>query len=272
MNKKLRFPLCLALLLGLIPSSVTAGVSVIGSTVLEKTMSTGTKADGQIAVHNSDSVARDVRIFATDYSFTADGQTTFASPAGQAPRSNASWITFTPHQLTLPPGETMNVDINIQAPSGSPLSGTYWSVLMVEPVAPDSLEPSKAGPGQVAVGLRSVVRYAVQVVTHIADTGRRTLRFTNRQLVASGDQRFLQMDVENTGERGLRPTFWAQLFDAKGVSLGKFDGGQWRIYPGCSTRVRMDLSKVPHGLLTALIVADNGDSSVFGSQCKLNLQ
>ena len=245
-----------------------AGVSVTSPTTLEQFVKPGAAVEGQITLRNMDAEPCQVRVFATDYQFYADGRTLFGEPAGQAPRSNAAWITFTPHQVTVPGHDTASIYYNIQVPSDSTLIGTYWSVLMVEPLAPASLEPPNGKPG---VAVRTAMRYAVQMITEIGDTGLRGARFVNRQLLDAGGKRTFRMDVENTGERLLRPTVWAQVFDQKGVSLGKFEGGRIRVYPGCSTRVQIDLSTLPKGQFNALIVADNGDESVFGSQMKLDI-
>ncbi|MBW3624125.1 MAG: hypothetical protein KY468_12025 [Armatimonadetes bacterium] len=246
--------------------ALAGGIMVVGGQTRQTQLKASEKNEGRILLKNTSDRPGEVRIFSTDYRFTAEGSNDFGTPAGKMPRSNAAWITYTPKQLSLAPGETAWVDYTVQVPQDEQLAGTYWSVLMVEPLASAALEPPKSKEGQVSVGLQTVIRYAIQMVTHIGDTGKREIRYISPKLVADGEKRVLQVDLENTGERWLSPQVWVELFDDKGTSLGRFDGGRQRIFPGCSTRSLMDLSQVPQGKYTGLIVADNGDEYVFGTQ------
>jgi hypothetical protein len=141
-------------------------------------------------------------------------------------------------------------------------------MIMVEPISPP---PAAAEKGKPQVSLRTVLRYAVQIVTNIGDTGKRDLKFIDRKVVVDGASRTLQLDLENTGERALSPTLWCELYDKTGVSAGRFQGRRQRLYPGCSGRFRIDLTKVPAGSYTAVVVADNGDEYVFGARYALDI-
>lgn len=246
-----------------------ASVTVVGGLTRELTLEPGETMEGRIILRNAADEARQVRVYQTDYLFQADGRKQYGEP-GEMPRSNAGWIVHTPQQVTVPANSTESVFYTIQAPPDE-LRGTYWSMMMVEPIAEGDLEPPQAEEGQVAIGIRSVMRYAIQMVTHIGDTGERDLAFIDRQLIEDEEKRVLQLDLENTGEVWLRPLVWAELYDAEGVLVGRFDAGRGRIYPGTSARYRIDLSEVPAGQYRALVVADNGDEYVFGAQYDLEL-
>lgn len=245
-------------------------VSVIGGLTREATLQPGGRTEGRIVLRNNSDEPQEVKVYQTDYLFWADGRNEYGEPGG-VPRSNARWIVHTPQQLMVPPQSTESVHYTIQAPAQEDLRGTYWSILMVEPIAAEMLEPSQPEEGRVTIGIRTVMRYAIQMVTHIGDTGTRELKFADKQLIAEGEQRTLRLDLENTGERWLIPQVWAELYDEQGASLGRFEGGRVRIYPGCSVRYQIDLSEVPPGKYRALIVADNGDEYVFGAQYDLEL-
>lgn len=116
-------------------------------------------------------------------------------------------------------------------------------------------------------GIRQVVRYAIQLVTHMGETGSREIRFADRALVLGEDgTRRLHVDVENTGERSLRPYLWVELHDSTGGRLGRFESDRKRLYPGTSVRYMIDLSGAPSGSYQALVVVDNGDEHVFGAE------
>ena len=116
------------------------------------------------------------------------------------------------------------------------------------------------------------MRYAVQSVVQIGETGERLLKVADKKLVIDGGKRIFQMDVTTPGERLVIPTGSLELFDAKGVSIRKFESGKRRIYPACSVRHRFDLTDVPPGKYSALALLDNGDSYVVGAQYQLDLQ
>lgn len=245
-----------------------AAICVLGGLTRTATVEPGGKHEGRIIVQNVGEQAQEIRVYQSDYAFTADGKTDYAD-AGTLPRSNAKWITYTPKQFTLGGGQSISVYYTIQVPKEQPLIGTYWSVLMVEPVATGSLEMPKAKPGDIRIGIRRVMRFAIQMVTNIGDTGQYSLKFQDRQLLADKDHRLLQIDIYNNGERWVTPTVWVELYDDAGVSLGRFEGGRMRLYPECSGRFKIDLTQVPPGTFTALLVADNGDDHVFGTRFTL---
>ena len=142
-------------------------------------------------------------------------------------------------------------------------------VEVVSKVSPESITEDK---GKVKLGIRHAVRYGIQMVTHIGDTGARNLKFLSTRLLKEGEARVLQVHIENIGERWLRPFLWAELYDEKGSYIGRFEGGRLRIYPGTSARYRVDLSEVPKGKYKALVIADCGGEDVFGVTCTLKFE
>lgn len=252
---------CLASLAG----PATATVAVVGGLTRQVTLQPGSSVEGRIVVRNLGDKPQEVEFHQTDYLFRADGKTTYGE-TGSVTRSSAPWINIFPQQVTVPPGGSDSVSYIINVPEDAHLCGTFWSVVMVQPVTSELLEPPKPEEGEVHIGIRTVMRHAIQMVIHIGDTGERALRFASRQLLVANDKRILQLDVENVGERWLVPQVWAELYDQQGQSVGRFEGGQFRTYPGCSARFRIDLSDVPVGSYKALVVADCGGAEVFGAQ------
>jgi hypothetical protein len=242
-----------------------AGISV-GTLTLESEVQQGQAYRGTFTVSNTDTVSRTAVVYQTDYTFRSDGSNRFDEP-GQAARSNASWITFSPHQMEVPPGQSATVSYEVRVPADAALVGTYWSMLMVEEVAAPGL-PARLQRNQTEV--RQTVRYGVQCITHIGGTGRAQLAFTGTRLVADeGESRELQVDVENTGERWLSPAAWMELYDGDGHQVGRFESEKKRIFPGTSVRFRINLGGTPSGKYKALVVLDNGDQNVFGAKYDL---
>lgn len=139
---------------------------------------------------------------------------------------------------------------------------------MIEPMETDSQVISdKRGNGR--MGVQTLVRYGVQIVTDIGEAGAGDIRFRDTRLVEDGDRRLLEIDLENIGDMWLSPSFSVELYDEDGNHAFHFDSRRQRIYPGCSVRHRLDLASVPEGKYKALAIADNRDDYVFGAQYDL---
>ncbi|MBS3917994.1 MAG: hypothetical protein KG012_03800 [Deltaproteobacteria bacterium] len=248
-----------------------AGVSVIGRLSQEKTVRPGEKFEGIIFLKNKGEGPGEAKVYQTDYFFFADGRNIYGEP-GEIPRSNAKWISLSPTRITIPPNQTSSVHYTVQIPENPDLKGTYWSMVMVEPMAGASPEGVEGEKGKIKLGLQTIVRYGVQIVTDIGDTGVRKIRFLDRKLLSDGGKRFLQINIENTGERWLSPLVWVEIYNEQGQSIGRFESGKFRIYPGCSVRHKIDLTEVPKGKYKALLVADNGDEYVFGARYDLGIE
>jgi hypothetical protein len=253
------------------PLACYPGIIVTGSLTREYEVAPGRTYEGSIDVKNPEKTPQEIKVYQTDYFFYADGKVLYGDP-GALPRSNARWMTLSPQQVTVPPNETVSVHFSVQVPNDTTLKGTYWSVVMVEPVAEGSAESSLPGPKNTGVGVSQVLRYAVQIVTHVGATGTRLLKFSRINLVRENENKLLLVDIENTGERWLRGALWAELYDSKGSKVGRFDGGKQRMYPGTSVRFTVDLIGVQDPSYKALIVVDCGNEDVFGANVTLVLK
>jgi len=259
------------LLLAVLSLPAQAGVSVVGGLCRERTVESGKAYKGVIFISNSDDTPAEAKVYQTDYVFFRDGKSVYGEP-GKAPRSNAGWITFSPPRLVIPAKRTVPVDYSIKVPAEKPLKGTYWSMIMVEGVSKSSPESIQAEEGKAKLGITNVIRYGIQMVTHIGDTGTRKLKFLETKLLREDGKRIFQVDIENTGQRWLRPFLWVELYDGDGRYVGRFEGRRARTFPGTSVRRRIDLSAPPKGTYKALLVADGGEDAVFGVSYTLKLE
>lgn len=311
-----------------------ARILVVGALTRELTVKPGETYRGVIILKNASEQPEQMKIYQTDYLFFADGRNIYGEP-GKLARSNATWLTFNPSRVTVPPKSEVPIHYTLKVPRNKPVSqskeakasgeksqsneerasrgksanreskvpktsnnqsqsdekktsrdkspgsksnasanellpGTYWSMLMVESLPKGHPEVEGAEADQVGVGVLQVTRYGIQIATHIGAGGTREIKFRQRKLLAKEGKRFLQIDLENTGERWLNPKVWSELYDQKGGLVGRFDSGaKKRLYPGTSVRHRLDLSKVPKGKYKALVVADDGGKDVWGAQYNL---
>lgn len=254
------------LLIFLVLPRSEAGITV-GTLSIEKKANPGESYEGTLTLTNDGNRLQKVAVYQTDYLCFSDGSNQFGV-AGELKKSNADWITFNPNQIEVPPHQSSWINYEVRVPDDSSLIGTYWSLLMVEevPELQDSLNNLKHN----QTGIRHVVRYGIQCITHIGDTGHHGLNFTGTRLVkGESHQKELQVDVENIGERWAMPTAWIELYDISGRRVGRFESEKKRIFPGASVRFRINLSDAPSGKYKTLIVLDTGDQNVLGAKYDL---
>jgi hypothetical protein len=256
-----------ALLIGTLvpPAHADAQISVVGNTVEEHTAAPGQSYEGTILVRNVTTTPQPVRIYKSDYLFYSNGTSHFDDP-GTTPRSNANWIKPSASSIVVPPMGELTVGYTISVPANDTLRGTYWSALMIEGA---SSAPPAIGTKQVGVG--SIIRYAVQLATHLPKTGSRKVAYSNQALSTdSTGHRVFELDVQNTGERAYRPKLWVELYDANGVVRGRVEQQRGLLYPGTSLKQRFVFDALPAGSYKAVVFADSGDDAVFATQYKLD--
>lgn len=245
-------------------------LNVDGTMTRSFTLDPGGKTRGEIVVQNQGDEESEVKVYLQDYLHYADGRNLFQKP-GAVGRSNASWIALTPNQAVIPAKGSLTINFTLSVPPDPKLKGTYWSLLMIEPVPKSLLTPGKPE-NDVNIQVVTVIRLAVQMISTVGKSGEAKLRFQSRSLAREQGRRLLTLDLENMGDRLLTPHVWTELYNKKGQSSGKIDGSRHRIYPGCSARFVLDLSKLAPGGYKAVVVADNGDDNVFGANYTLELK
>ncbi|HTY57622.1 MAG TPA: hypothetical protein VMF59_02355 [Bacteroidota bacterium] len=249
-------------------------VSVIGELSQDREARPGESYNGSILVKNDSDEPQEAKVYQTDYLFFSDGTNNYAEP-GSTPRSNARWVSYSPSLLLIPPQATVTVNYSVAVPDttgGKTLTGSYWSMLMVEGIAKESPESSvRAKSKNPEMGVRQTLRYGIQIATHIAGSGTRSIKFVSAKLVrGSRGETSLQVDLEDDGTLGFRPDVYVELFDGKGISKGKFPGHRYRMYPGTSVRQMIELSGIAKGTYKALVVVDAGGDDVYGAQYTLD--
>ena len=247
-------------------------IQVEGSLARDHVVAPGDRVQDVVKVTNVGTSPTQVKSYLSDYSYRLD-QSRYEAP-GTMPRSNAAWITVTPSLLVLAPGESAEVIVQTQVPAGGHLEGSYWSMVMVEPQAPATAPTQE--PGKMVLGVQSVFRYGIQILTTVGRTGSADVKFANCACVKQGPdgqaQRRVQVDLENTGSQALRPLVWAEFHDASGMLVKRVESPKARLYPGCVQRYELDVTDVAPGRYTVLAIADNGDENVFGARYELDLR
>jgi len=247
-----------------------AGVTPVGDMTHEKDAKAGERYRQVIVVQNTDSQPAEVKLYQTDYSFAADGSTHY-DPPGNMPRSNAKWVGLSRDLIKVPANATERIEYEVRVPAEKGLTGTYWSMIMVEPITKGSRESAEALPDN-TTAISQVLRYGIQVVTNIGKGGQTELTFANPRLVQEEGKRFFTIDVANTGQRSLRPALWLELYSDKGSPVGKFQGEARRLYPGTSSAYKIDLGQTPNGKYLGMVAADGTGDNLFGANVELEIK
>lgn len=245
-------------------------ISVVGDLVRQNTLAPGEHAENVILVRNNDDVPRDVIVHPNDYHFDAAGRNDYAEP-GTLPRSNSRWIRFSPNQTTIAAHATASIYYTVDVPPEPELQGTFWSLLMVEalPLPEDDTgrDPDRG------VKIDTVIRYGVEMITEVGTPANPKLEFQASELRHVDGHTLLALDIGNTGDTQLTPRVWIDVLDERGANRGRFEARRSsRLLPGCSSRYTLDLTSLPAGRYSGLVIAEAGADRVFGSEYALDLR
>ena len=136
---------------------------------------------------------------------------------------------------------------------------------MVEGVVP--IDPNQQGD----LNIRTVTRYAIQMVTEMTDEGAGSLKFMEPTLVKEANNKlFLAVDLLNNGDHYIAPEISIELFDDAGESAGIITAPKKGLYPTTSTRFKLDLEGIPSKkTYKAMIIAAGQGDDVFGLEYTL---
>lgn len=268
--KEMRFIICFIVMLSC-PYLLLAEISIKGQLTHEYEVETGATYTGKIVIDNIGEEPEDVKVYQTDFESSAGGVRHYRE-FNTTPRSNAKWLTISPKRFRVPAGGTYTLHYTIKVPGDKTLDGTYWSILMAESIPKESPESSEFAPDKVTLGIRTRLRYAIRMITHIEGTGSVLPQILSSKLTEEEEKRFLQVDVLNAGTGLLRILLWSELYNEQGGYVGKYSGQRLAIFPGSSIRFKVDLTNVPKNKYRALVVMDCGNNDFFGTNYSLLIQ
>lgn len=254
----------------IVSATLFGQIQIAGDLTIERNCRPGDRRQASIIVENTSTEAVDVKVYQNDYVFYADGTVSYLPP-GDLPRSNSRWIGFTPSIVRIPAREQTQISITIEVPERLELEGTYWSLLLIEPI-PDEEDDERDESEEYTLNLKEIVRYGIQVVTTVGTASSPVLAFRNPALYAGVDGRVLEADLENVGEAWIRPVYFCEIYDPLGDMVAKVELPRRRIYPDTSIRLSFTLPPLESGTHKALVVADAGGDRLYGAQYTLNIK
>ncbi|MDP4276705.1 MAG: hypothetical protein Q8914_03630 [Bacteroidota bacterium] len=251
-------------LFSILSLSSNASVEVLGSLKHVHTVNPGDTIKGEIRIQNNEGTDQEVKIYQTDLQYNFKDNTFYEEPVSHN-RSNARWVQFSPKSVILKGKEARNIEYEMIVPKNDSLKGTYWSILMVEGVAP--IDPNQKG----ELNIRTVTRYAVQIVSEMVSKGKGDLKFLEPTLIKGEDNNlFLAIDMVNDGDHYISPEVSMELYDEAGNLIKTLSASRKGLYPTTSTRFKLDLNGLPSKkTYSAMIVAAGSANDVFGLEYTL---
>ncbi|MES2198651.1 MAG: hypothetical protein V4489_00580 [Chlamydiota bacterium] len=244
----------------------STNIIVPGSLTHENNVTPKQIIQGTIPIQNTGDEIASVQITLTDYSFNANGESFFPDK-GTLARSNASWISTDKMQFNIAPHSTYSFPYSLQVPEDTSLAGSFWSIFLVESVAQKLSTPDL----DKSLGVQTIIRYGVQVITHIENKGSYELKILDKKITKEAEKRIFFLSVENPGTLMQTPSLFLELVDQKGKKIERLEAYKQRILPNCSVTYQIDLSNIPIGTYKAMAILDHGGNSLFGAKYDLKI-
>lgn len=174
-------------------------------------------------------------------------------------RSLGKWITTNVDEKLLSPQEEYSFYYTIEVPKGTDLTGTYWSILMVE-VADPIKEEQENG-----FTVESKVRYGVQVIADMGTYQSPKLTFENIEFTKDEtNEKVIRVKLRNNGIFFSATKLNIELIDKNGNKTRTSIAEKRKLYPGYCNDFEVTIRDLPKGVFEGILIADNG-VDLFGS-------
>lgn len=223
---------------------------------------------GKIAIENTGSKPQSVKIFLQDFSYQANGTISYTNPHTNE-TTNTDWIKLNTNYITLKGKEKTEVYYEITVPNQLPKAGSYWSVIIVEPV--EDIKPSDSKQG---VNITSIVRYAIQVITdYDSEKVKPDLKFESVKIEKEEGKQVVKIAIANKGDIYCKPTASIEIYNRKtGQKMGVFSSQAMGLLPRTSKLYPIDIGKIPPDQYNAVIIATDEDENAFALNVELEVK
>lgn len=249
-------------------SFLHAGIVVLNGLTHSYKVENGKVYKGKIEIENTGSKPQNVKLFLQDFTYQADGSINYKTLRTNK-RTNGDWIKLNTNLILLKGKEKTEVFYEITVPDHLVNPGSYWSVIIVEPV--DEIKPSddKAG-----VNISSIVRYAIQVITdYETERAKPELKFENVKVEKEDGKQTVKIDITNNGNLYCKPTASIEIYNRKtGERIGSYSSITMGLLPQTSKSFHIDISKVPADQYKAVVIATDEEENAFALNVELEVK
>ncbi|PXY01656.1 hypothetical protein DF185_09315 [Marinifilum breve] len=243
-----------------------ANISVVNGLSHTHKVNGGETLRGTIELINQGTKTENLKIYLNDYRYNEMGESFFE--VGGNKRTNLSWIELGTEEISLEAGKSFVLPYEVRVPKNLEFNGSYWSVVMIEPV--DLLEDPMDL--EMAVGVKSKIRYAVQIICNKGDDAQAKIDFKNAEL-HKGERRLLFVDLLNTGELYHKIQVLVEFYNPEtGEQTAIVGSVMQSLHPDNCKRFAVDVSSVPKGDYQAVLLAKCEDGNIFGMHADIGVK
>ncbi len=255
--------LYLVFVTGLSPKLDADGLSFnVTPMITDLSIEPGASQTGLTSVRDNNAVGSPpirFKVSLRDWTLDQSGQPTFADP-GTMPDSCAPWMTVTPSELSVSPGQDQLVRYTVTAPPGS--QGSYHCIILL------TSAPEPAIVHNTSVNVCGCIGNTVYV-----QVGPPVYRAKITSLAVTTKN--VALTVENTGSSYVRLGGVVKIADSTGNVIQQIKIPGYVVLPGSNNLriVTMDtLSDLPSGAYTATAILDYGGDALLGARIHVNIQ
>lgn len=249
-------------------SFLRAGIVILNGLTHSYKIENGKVYKGKVAIENTGSNPQSVKIFLQDYTYHADGTINYTALLTNK-RSNGEWLKLNTNLVTLKGKEKTEIFYEITIPNQAMDPGSYWSVIIVEPV--EDIKPSDSKPG---VSITSIIRYAIQVITDFeTEKAKPDLKFESIKVEKQEGKQTAKIAIANNGNLYCKPTASIEIYNRKtGEKVGTYSSLTMGLLPNTSKTFYIDISKVPPDKYKAAIIAADEEENAFALNVELEVK
>ena len=218
---------------------------------------------GSMIIRNNSEDTLAVKIYIKDYLRRSDGSESELEP-GTISRSCSQWLSISPMNIELEPGETKEARISMSVPLDA--EGTYWSMVYVEQFS----KPTPRG-GEIngySFNINVYPRWGIRILESVSGTEKIEGQIANL-LINNEDeskQMVAEIGFENTGNVILKCEGYLDIRDVTGETIEKIEFENFSTYPENTRIIKTEIPQtLKPGEYSALAVIDyGGDYLVAG--------
>lgn len=223
---------------------------------------------GKISIENTSSQLQNVKLFLQDFKYQSDGTIEYNVP-NTNPKSNTNWIKLNTNLISLKAKQKTEILYEITVPQQVADIGSYWSVIIVEPV--ENIRPSNEKQG---VNITSIVRYAVQIITDVdSEKAKPNLKFEGLKIEKEAKLQILKIAVANEGNLYCKPSVTVEIYNRKnGDKIATLSSLPMGLLPQTSKSFFIDIGKIPADKYNAVLIATDEDENAFALNVELEIK
>lgn len=204
-----------------------------------------------------------LEVYLKDWVRDSLGEKIYSAPA-TLPRSNASWVNYTPQQLSIPAGATKELSVKVSTPQGGePFTN---SMLFLSQINKQDTVFKKDTDGR-TLGFVFRVEVGVHIYNATASVNQaKQLKFQKFiELPSTTDSlRQFELSIKNNGEDATDATLRFHLTEMTSGKNYPLPDKMISMLPAASQIVKFSLaSSLPKGRYQIMVMADAGDNSTL---------